>query len=560
MVPAPPRVLPRSLAPSGALWGGAVRSRFPPTWLGVLGVAVGRPRGGCLLLLRGASGVRRSPSPDCPPTGRAVGVRYPRVVGAGVRVWGPFSVPSACTPCGGCAPRGGSVAFVCRGAGWGGGCAPYPPFVRPGGACTAGGRSASFRPSAFPGQATKRVSLASRCPWGAWPPVPLRFVLARLLWAPSVRRPGASARARLFSAAPVGADGWGGGADRAQAPVSGGGGHHPPCLGGWGPGPPRLAGRWGGWGGGSGCSLPAPLLGGSLRYSILALLVSSAHSLPACACGRGRGAATGWGGGEGPPVDRSPGGPCRPEPPLLPSLSGLWSREGHLGRGLHTFLVRRRAPPPGLVRASLRHAGVGSPCGRDPGGSRRPGGPGARGVQVQPHPPPPCRGPFWGGGGVPSAPGERRAAPVAPKLGGGAGGGWGGRPPATPPRRALACHLLSPPCPPGVYSCRGGCRAAAGVRRGPVGRRRASAAGGGGGEGWGTPPPWFAPPSSLDRPLIGSFRLRRPGRAGACLGRGTPAPRVQRPLRGGCGAAVSSVCLRPLLGSVKSTPPSYVVY
>ena len=122
-------------------WGGAVRSRFPPTWLGVVGVAVGRPRGGCLLLLRGASGVRRSPSPDCPPTEWAVGVRDPRVVGAGVRVWGPFSVPSAGTPCGGCAPRGGSVAFVCREAGWGGGGgggggggrAPYPLVVRPGG-------------------------------------------------------------------------------------------------------------------------------------------------------------------------------------------------------------------------------------------------------------------------------------------------------------------------------------------------------------------------------------------------------------------------------------------
>ena len=114
-------------------WGGAVRSRFPPTWLGVVGVAVGRPRGGCLLLLRGASGVRRSPSPDCPPNGRAVGVCYPRAVGAGVRVWGPFSVPSACTPRGGCAPGGGSVAFVCRGAGWGGGACAVPPV------CAAGG-------------------------------------------------------------------------------------------------------------------------------------------------------------------------------------------------------------------------------------------------------------------------------------------------------------------------------------------------------------------------------------------------------------------------------------
>ena len=50
-------------------WGGAVRSRFPPTWLGVVGVAVGRPRGGCL----GASGVGCSPGPDCPPSGRAAG-------------------------------------------------------------------------------------------------------------------------------------------------------------------------------------------------------------------------------------------------------------------------------------------------------------------------------------------------------------------------------------------------------------------------------------------------------------------------------------------------------
>ena len=77
----------------------------------------------------------------------------------------------------------------------------------------------------------------------------------------------------------------------------------------------------------------------------------------------------------------------------------------------------------------------------------------------------------------------------------------------------------------------------------------------------GEPPlPWFAPPSSPGRPLIRPLRLRRPGRrrsavgrqqagrVGACLSRGAPTPRVQRPLWGGCGAAVSSVCLRPLLG------------
>ena len=49
-------------------WGGAVRSRFPPTWLWA--------------------------------------VRHPGAVGAGVWVWGPNTVPLACVPCGGCVPRG----------------------------------------------------------------------------------------------------------------------------------------------------------------------------------------------------------------------------------------------------------------------------------------------------------------------------------------------------------------------------------------------------------------------------------------------------------------------
>ena len=276
------RAVQRGLCPSAcpapvpcSVWracGGAVRSRFPPTLLGVVGVAEGRSRGWCLPLLRGASGVRRSPSPDCPPTGRAVGVPYPRAVGAGVWVWGPYSVPLACMPCGGCVPRGGSVAFVCRGAGWGGGGRVLcPPFARPGGGCRAGGCSASFRFSAFPGQATKRVSLASFCPWGAWPPIPLRFVLARLHLARSVRHPGALARARLFSAVPVGAGGWGRGGPRSGFSLGRGEGGPSPLPRGWGPAPPRLAGRWGGWGGGGlRRSLPAPPLGGGPRFPILA--------------------------------------------------------------------------------------------------------------------------------------------------------------------------------------------------------------------------------------------------------------------------------------------------
>ena len=51
--------------------------------------------------------VRRSPSPDYPPTGRDVGIRHPRAVGAGVWVWGPNTVSLACMSCG----------AACRGAG-----------------------------------------------------------------------------------------------------------------------------------------------------------------------------------------------------------------------------------------------------------------------------------------------------------------------------------------------------------------------------------------------------------------------------------------------------------
>ena len=41
------------------------------------------PRGGRPLLGCGASGVGRSPTPDCPPSGRAAGAHYPLAVGAG---------------------------------------------------------------------------------------------------------------------------------------------------------------------------------------------------------------------------------------------------------------------------------------------------------------------------------------------------------------------------------------------------------------------------------------------------------------------------------------------
>ena len=94
----------------------SVRSWEPS--LRAVGMAGGRPRGGCPL--RGASEFRRSPSPGRPSSGRAVGVRYPPAVGAGVRVWRRSTVPSACMPCGGLRAAG-----VVGGRPGGGG---LPPF------------------------------------------------------------------------------------------------------------------------------------------------------------------------------------------------------------------------------------------------------------------------------------------------------------------------------------------------------------------------------------------------------------------------------------------------
>ena len=484
-----------------------------------------------------------------------------------MRPWGPFSVPSACTPCGGCVLRGGSVAFVCRGAGWGGGGgrgarALYPPFLRPGGACRAGGRSASFRPSAFPRQATKRVSLASCCPWGAWPPIPLRFMLARLHWARSVRRPGALARAHLFTATPMGAGGWGGGAGRAPVLLSGGGGGPSPLPRGVGAGAPAACGPMGGVGGGSRRGLPAPLRGGGLRYSILAPLVSWAHSPLACACGRGRGAALGWGGVRGGPWTAPLGAPADLNPPsALPEWAVVTGGSCRVRPPYCSAAPPCAAPKLGARVAPARWFWA-RPAAATPAGAGGWGRWGARCAGPAASPLPASRSLLGGGGGGrPLGSGGAESRSCGSRAGGGErGGGWGGRHPAPPPPRpvgrqpAIRCLRRAPPGYTRAVGVAGRPRASGAVRSaadGPVRR------GGGGGA---TPPPWFAPPSSPGRPLIGLLRLRRPGRrrpavgrqragrAGACLGRGAPAPRVQRPLRGGCGAAVSSVCLRPLLG------------
>ena len=446
----------------------------------------------------------------------------------------------------GCAPPMGRVRGVrVPGGGlrWGGGPCAVPPVCAAGEATRAGGRSASFRPSAFPGQATKRLSLASFWSWEAWPPYCSGSCSpafsGRNLCGVLARWRGLACSPRFLSEPAAGA---GGRAVFRLLSRAGGGGTTPPASGGWGPAPPQLAGRWGGWG------------GGRAAASLVHLWGEARSSLPWPPSCRGRtplrrarsvGVARpppGGGGDEGRPVDRSPGGPFRPEPSLCPPRGGNGHGGGHGGRGPLTVLVCRRVPPPGLVRAPLRRACVGSPLGRAPpgaGGSRRWG---ARCAGPAASPPPSSRS-LLGEGGRPLGSGGAEGRSCGPQAGGGSGGGGVGgplrRPPPSLPGRASACHQLSPACPPGVYSCRGGCRATVGVSRGPVGRQWVSAAGGGrkGGE---TPPPWFVPPPSRGRPLKGPLRLRRPGRAGGSRGALAAAavplhPRCSSLLKGGAG-------------------------
>ena len=261
----------------------------------------------------------RSPSPDCPPTGWAAGARDPRVVGAGVRVWGPCSVPSAGTPCGGCAPRGGSVVFMCWGAGWGeGGACAVPPSCAAGGGPV--GRGVAL-PHSIPLPSLGRQQ--SGCHWrcavhgGRGPPYhsgscspgfsgyDLCGVLARR-------------RGLACSSRPPWGPAAGAGGRVALRLLSRAGGGPSPLPRGVGAGAPAARGPVGGRGGG--CRAAASLL------PFWAAPCSTQSWPPSCrrrapfrrVHAVGAEVLPRGGGGEGRSADRSPWGPCRPEPPLCP--------------------------------------------------------------------------------------------------------------------------------------------------------------------------------------------------------------------------------------------------
>ena len=136
-----------------------------------------------------------------------------------------------------------------------------------------------------------------------------------------------------------------------------------------------------------------------------------------------------------------------------------------MGRGPHTA----------LVRALLRHAGVGSPCGRDPRGSRS--------SRI---PPPRVAVLSWGGAS-PRLQGGAEGGSSGSQAGGGGGGGVGGPPPRPPALSGVGLPSVVPGMPPRGILAPWGLPGGRG-RQARSGRPPTGQCGGGGGGGGGNPP------------------------------------------------------------------------
>ena len=323
------RAVPRGPCPSACpapvpcsvwrAWGGAVRTRFPPTWLGVVGVAAGRPRGGAFYRCVGRLGSCAPPPPTARPlgglSGSAIIVLWARACGCG----GPALSLRPARPVG--AARRGAGPWRSyaggRAGGEGGGACTVPP------GCAAGagpvGRGVALPLSVpLPSLGRQQSGRPRRCAvhGGRGPPYHSGLCSSGFsgydLCGVPVRRRGLACSSRPPWEPAAGA----GGAGRSPAPLSGGGGPSPLPRG-VGAGAPAACGPVGGRGGGGvaprpPCSpagrRPAVLHPGPLRVAGALLSGVRVRSGPKCR--------PGLGGAEGRPVDRSPGGPSRPEPPL----------------------------------------------------------------------------------------------------------------------------------------------------------------------------------------------------------------------------------------------------
>ena len=163
----------------GAVGAGVGTRHRPPSVrpcgpaLRAVGVAEERPRGGRLPPLRGASGVRRCPSPGHPSSGagsQGSASRVSRV--RSVRAWGPSTGPTAHAPLragvarrggGGRASPGGVLSTVVRGARCQALSLPWPPVLW-------SGQPPGFRDPCVPGAVGAGVGTQHRphnvCPCG----------------------------------------------------------------------------------------------------------------------------------------------------------------------------------------------------------------------------------------------------------------------------------------------------------------------------------------------------------------------------------------------------------
>ena len=302
VVRAPPRVLPRSLAPSGVLGGGRSGHGSPLLGLGLWGRRQGVPGGVPSTVARGVWGLALL-LPRLPV--HWMGVRGPRCGR------GRAGVGALLCLCGGCAPRGGSMAFLCWGAGWGGGGgrAPFPPAVRPGRGLLGGGSLCLFLSLCLPWAGNKAGVTGVVLSMGGVAPhtTPVRAHPASLgtICAASrcagvgplvLRGPHVSRRLGR------------GGGSHSGSPL-GRGGPIPPASGVGGRGP-RGWRAGGGAGGGGAAPRPPCSRSGRRPAVLLSGPLCVAGALPSGARVRsGLKCRPGVGGDEGRPVDRSPGGP-----------------------------------------------------------------------------------------------------------------------------------------------------------------------------------------------------------------------------------------------------------
>ena len=422
-----------------------------------------------------------------------------------------------------CAPRGASPWRSCAGGrvlGGGGGAAhaPCPPFVRLGGPV---GRGVAL-PRSVPLPSLGRQQ--SGCHWrcsghGGRGPHTTQVCARR----PSLGAIcAASWRVGAGSLVPRGSCG-SQRLGRGGGPCSGsfleqGEGEPSPLPRGLGAGAPAACGPVGGVGGGR-AAASLPPLWGAARSSLAWPPSCCWRTPPRRARSVGVGGPPRGGGAERDgPWTASPGAPFRPEPPpALPEwarvMGGSWGLRPPYCSG---------APPCAALRLGPLHW-----CGL----ARRPrppreqvaGGAGARGVQVQPHPPPPrVAVPSWRGGASPPLRGGRGSLLWPSSGGGGAGGGgwWRGRSAAPCPPAPSGVGLPSVVCgaPPRGILVPWGLPGGRGRRARP-GRPPMGQCGGGGRVGGGTTPPWFAPLPSPGWPLKGPLRLRCPGRRRSAVGR-----------------------------------------